>query len=409
MELENRSDAVKEILSSPPRWLVRWGNTVALLSIGAMLLLGWLIKFPDEISAHIAIKSTNPPRDVTPRSSGQLAHLQVREREKVRAGQTLAIIESDAAYGDVLWLDSLLSTVQESELTEITHLRLPTGLHLGELESAYVAFRQSVEDLNKNLSDGSSTADLSTIDAQIENIKFIQASATREQGRINQQLKKFQSELAADSKRKDLENKILELQRQLDAASKSVQEYDNKIDQLRQEKIDRRAGSKRASGERFSLIRNNLQQLKERVDRWKYRYVLTAPVDGEVVFLEVWDERQYVQSGEPAFAVKPPMGKMYATGKLPSKGSGKVRPGQKVVIKLESYPYQAFGAVQGVVEKTFVVPGTKQNIVDISLPNGLLTTQKKELAFRDRMEGRAGILTENRRVLEWLFERFLED
>jgi len=66
---------------------------------------------------------------------------------------------------------------------------------------------------------------------------------------------------------------------------------------------------------------------------------------------------------------------------LPMQGAGKVKPGQKVNIKLTNYPYLEYGMVRGVVTRLSGVPNQNNYLVEVSLPSGLKTNYKKQLHF----------------------------
>ena len=55
------SDPVKEIISNPPRRIIRWGTAVIALVFILLLVLAWLIRYPDIVSAPVVITTENPP------------------------------------------------------------------------------------------------------------------------------------------------------------------------------------------------------------------------------------------------------------------------------------------------------------------------------------------------------------
>lgn len=86
---------------------------------------------------------------------------------------------------------------------------------------------------------------------------------------------------------------------------------------------------------------------------------------------------------------------------LPVQGSGKVKAGQEVNIRLNNYPDQEFGYVKGRVYSVSPVP-TEQDmyVVDIRLPDGMRTNYGKDLPLTREMKGIAEIVTEDMRLLE---------
>jgi hypothetical protein len=53
------SDQVNEIISNPPEKLVRWGTAVIFMVFIVIVLLAWLIKYPEVISSPVVITNSN--------------------------------------------------------------------------------------------------------------------------------------------------------------------------------------------------------------------------------------------------------------------------------------------------------------------------------------------------------------
>ena len=88
-------------------------------------------------------------------------------------------------------------------------------------------------------------------------------------------------------------------------------------------------------------------------------------------------------------------------------GSGKVKLGQRVLLKFESYPYQEYGAVEGTVKVKAKVPQGEVFAIEVELPDRLITNFNKELQFEQEMVGIAEIITEDKRFAERIFEKLL--
>ena len=89
-------------------------------------------------------------------------------------------------------------------------------------------------------------------------------------------------------------------------------------------------------------------------------------------------------------------------------GSGKVREGQRVVMKFDSYPYDRYGVVQGQVQSKALLPRDNKTIsVRVALPHRLKTNRGYELKFDQQMIGSAEIITEERRFIERMFDKLI--
>mgnify|MGYP001552254824 CR=1 FL=1 len=93
---------------------------------------------------------------------------------------------------------------------------------------------------------------------------------------------------------------------------------------------------------------------------------------------------------------------------LPVKGSGKIKAGQHVIIKVENYPYIEYGTIKGIVEEIDSVPTTRGEgsyyKTVIQLPDGPVTNYHKKLGDFQIMYGTAEIITNKRS----LFSRFIK-
>ncbi|HEU0300590.1 MAG TPA: HlyD family efflux transporter periplasmic adaptor subunit, partial [Longimicrobium sp.] len=172
----------------------------------------------------------------------------------------------------------------------------------------------------------------------------------------------------------------------------------------------------RAEKERTSLLtlRATHRALREAITRWEQQFVLRAPVDGRASFVRALSENQYVPASEPVLAVVPSGGQLVGQMTLPHAGAGRVRPGQRVIIRFESYPAAEFGAVHGRVGAISLLANERKKgdhsevvyLVEVALPEGLVTTTGRRLEFRQEMRATADIVTQERRLIERLFAQF---
>ena len=121
--------------------------------------------------------------------------------------------------------------------------------------------------------------------------------------------------------------------------------------------------------------------------------------------MQLWKVHTNVEQGTTVFVIIPP-GTSSPVGKalLPMQGAGKVRVGQRAVIRLEGFPEQEFGFLEGEVVSISPVPDEEGNfVVEIGLPGGLTTHYRKELPVRKVMTGTADIITRECSLLQRIF------
>ena len=101
--------------------------------------------------------------------------------------------------------------------------------------------------------------------------------------------------------------------------------------------------------------------------------------------------------------MQPPVSTYYAEMKAGQNNLGKIKPGQQVLIRLESYPSTEFGYIRGTVNYIANMPGARDSfLIKVDLPQGLTTTFNKEVLFRNNLLASAEIITSDRRLIEKL-------
>ena len=149
-------------------------------------------------------------------------------------------------------------------------------------------------------------------------------------------------------------------------------------------------------------LNHAVAQLAIALDEWEKTYLPTAPTDGKVAFMQLWKEGQYVNAGETMFVIVPD-GKSEFVGKalLPMQGSGKVRMGQRAVIRLTGFPEQEYGRMEGKVVSISPVPNEEGNYV---AEIGLIRMPDKQPPLLKVMDGTAEIIVREQSLLERLFK-----
>ena len=409
------STPVEEIMGNPPSTIVRWGITVITLIFLLAVAASWFIRYPYVISARVEITTDNPPANMMAMVSGKIERLFVNDGDKVLNNQILALMQTAASYESVMWLSSLLDTIEQPDSKasfNFSAFNLPDNPNLGELQAQYSSFRRSVSDLFNHIEidaygkrAGAIRAEINSIDSYIKQLEIKEFLFSE---KLSLESKKFtrdsllysQSVLAEaeyDISRQNYYDEKIQLQQvKLDVSSKSIerasrsQELQNVISTGLEEKEKLR-----------SLMENELLKLRSELDVWIMSHLLISPIDGNVTFTRFWGENQVVREGENVMTVVPSgettiIAKIY----LPMSGSGKVKPGQDVYIKLSGFPFLEFGMIKGIVSSKSLVPQGDMYVLDVELPNGLRTFYGKDLEFTQNMSGLAEIIAEDMRLIE---------
>ena len=93
--------------------------------------------------------------------------------------------------------------------------------------------------------------------------------------------------------------------------------------------------------------------------------------------------------------------------KMPAQNSGKVKTGQKVQLRLQDFPDNQYGMLEGNIKSISAVTDQKGfYLIDVNLPQTLITTYQKEIPFKQEMKANAEIITEDLRLIERFFYQF---
>lgn len=417
--IELRSEEVQDILTKVPHWMIRWGTVVIFIIIFMLFFVSWFIKYPDVVNTEIVITTNIPPEKVVSKSSGRIEAILVKNKSIVPKNSTLAIIENTANYKDVFLLKSIVDQYNINDPKKPFPFGLLKNTQLGEIESAFAVFQKDyqAEQLNKNLQpfEVENRAQISEKVQIKERLEILQQQKVINESEL--QLQK--NEIA---RFETLFNKGIISAQEMEVkklsylqAQKSYKSLLTSISQLRSALIDNSKLSQNSqiSGtkEEVTLGRNMAQsfyQLKKVIKDWELAYTLKSSVNGVVTFLQVWTENQTINVGDNVFSIVPNAKNSFiGKVKAPALNSGKIKIGQVVNIRLANFPDREFGVLKGKIQNISLVPDKDGNLLlDVALPNGLLTSYNKQIVFQQEMKGSAEIVTEDLRLIERILYQF---
>jgi multidrug resistance efflux pump len=404
------SEPVREIMGKPPRRILRWGTSIMVMVFVLFILFAWIIKYPDTIPAPVEITTTNPPVTLVTKITGHIKSFFVKEREKVKAGQLVAVMETTASMKEIEQLRQIVDTIRNPE--NILFKSLPLFSELGELQVYYGTFLKNLSDFNNHIANDLYGSKITSLNEEIIGIQeYINRLKVKERlYSENQKIeaKKFKRDSSLfvgkvipesdlERSRQALLKENIDLQQvRLDYSAKTIDlaEKRQTLQDYRITKID--------ENEKFvSVLRESFLNLKAQITLWENTYLLISPIEGVVSFTKFWSANQSVVKDEPVVSIVPlNTGSFLGRINLKMERSGKVNAGQPVNIKLSGYPYLEYGMVRGIVKSKSLVPSGDAYIIEIELPNGLKTLYGKNLEFNQNMQGSAEIITKDVRLLQ---------
>lgn len=415
-KIELRTEEVQDILTAVPHWMIRYGNVLFLVLILLLFFLSWLVKYPDVIPSEALVTTKSPPQREFARATGRISRLLVENNAMVTKNQPVVIMENPANHQDVFYLKSILDTITIQNNSFYFPMEELPILFLGNLETDFAIFQNNYiqYDLNRTLQPYSNEAlanqftqrELQSRIVMMENQKEINK---RELDFKKTELERFETLFdrgviaSQEFDQKQLE--YLQAERNFKNMEVSISQLKESVNQAS------RAGRSteiNKTNEELLLLKSVLQsfnQLKRAVRDWELQYAFIANTEGEISFIEAWNENQTVNVGDLLFTIIPGKENNYlARLRTPAQNSGKIERGQRVLIRLQNYPEEEFGMLTGTVNSISFLPD-KDGLyaIEVSLPDRLITTYNREIKFTQEMTGIAEIVTEDLRLIERFF------
>lgn len=418
-EIGEKSEEVQAIIDRMPTYWVKWVVLCVGVLMSVILLLGFLIRYPDTVDGQISVTATTAPVRLVANSNGRV-HLLKTNKSQLQKGDVISYLESGANYRHILWIDSALSKLNGNERN---HTLLPDTLILGEASSAYNAFLLAYLQYERVLSSDIYSTMRQNLQQQILTDRAVIANLDNEI-----QLKRQILRTSADQLRKDsllLVAKAISEQeyQQQHTAHLSLQQtllnlQSNKL--MKQSEVGRNQFEiqrilleETETGEKaYSDYITRKNELSNAINLWKERYLQYSPTAGELEYLGFWRDNSFVQTGQELFSIIPDKNNILGEVIIPSFGAGKVKIGQSANVKINNYPYDEYGLIKGIVKSVSRITNklkTPKGEVDaylviISFPEGTVTNFGKTLPLDFESKGTAEIITKRKRLIERLFD-----
>lgn len=412
------SEEVRDIVDRMPTYWTMWTALVTFVFISIIIILGFIIKYPDTVFGEITITTDSAPVRLSAQTSGRL-HLIRKNREVLNQGDYIAYIESGVTFSDFLWIDHFLDTVNIHKSFILPDQRLL----LGEMTSTYNNFvlaKWKLDILNKSkLYDNLRSSLWNQIYTDQELMKS-----------LNHEIE-VKRELLSNTTRLLFEDSLLMLEKGI-----SREAYQNRKDEwlVRQEaclstESNRLIKASDIGKSHLELARTDIEEheailnayselessfnaLCNTVRLWKERFLFVSPTSGTMEYLGFWKEYVFINAGQELFCVIPDEEKIVGEVYLSPSGAGKVKIGQEAGIKLMDFPYDEFGKLTGRVASLSMMTrkiGTSNGseevyLATIEFPKSTETNFGKRLRLNPESKGTIEIITKPKKLIHRLFD-----
>ena len=417
--INQRTEEVQVIIDRMPTYWTKWIALCVGLLMGVIVLLGFLIQYPDTVDGQISVTAKTAPVRLVANSSGRILLLQVNN-STLPKGAVISYIESGANYKHILWVESILQDLSNCTTKKIS---LPNNLILGEVSDAYNGFMLAYLQYHRLISSDVYTTMRENIHGQIESDKAVINNLNDEillkcqiLNSSAEQLRRDSLLLAAkaisEQEFQRLHNAHLSLQegRFNLQSSRQMKQSEVAHNQLEIQRL--RLEEAETKEKTYSDFMSRKNELSNAISLWKERYLQYTPIAGELEYLGFWRNNSFVQAGQELFTIIPNRNNILGEVMIPSFGAGKVKVGQTANVKINNYPYDEYGLLKGVVKSVSRITNKLKTpngevdayLVRISFPNGTVTNFGKTLPLDFESKGTIEIITKRKRLIERLFD-----
>lgn len=346
-ELEHidlRSEEVQEVLSNPPKWIVRWGITIIFLSILLIIIVSWMVKYPDFISTTIKVTTDTPIEKIEAQTGGRIVNLLVKDQQKVKRNEVLAVIENTADFNDILSLKKMVDSFNQKYTDFKFPIEKMQPLDLGELEQDYALFEKAYSDYTlykklkpysvESLAGKQTLLELNTQSSVLKSQQELERKELEVRKKDYNRTKSLYEEGVISQV--DLESKELDYLQ----AKRNYENTKIQLSQLYSSKVTAQKGIQSSTihntqdHTRFlKEVILSYEQLKRSLKQWEHTYLIKASINGKVSFQQFWGENQFVKVGDNVISILPLDSEIVGKVTTTANKTGKIKPNQKVLIK----------------------------------------------------------------------------
>ncbi len=370
----------------------------------------------------VVITSKNPPIQILSKKDGKISSIKFQPGDSIAEGAILAMIENPASELDIAYLkEKLLSKMSMLNSIDSLNAEFPRQLNLGNsIQPFYNLFLSTYQKLilesslregivlKMQFKDQLYNQNLSLI-YKGEELQISKQSLNILETNFQRHQKLLARGVISQLDLERVENEFLDEKRQYHYQEQQLNQIvlDKKRIEKEQQMVEN-SDLKSVSLQKSELIMAR-QDLLNEISEWEESFLIKSPIEGRLSYNDVWGQFQNVKLGEVVFTVVP-INRQTLIGKcnIPIRNSGKIREEQKVLLKLENFPYREWGTVKARVGSISQVPRTGENsgyVVYLKIDD-LTTSYGKKLEFNQELLGTAEILLEEVTVLDRLFYQF---
>ncbi len=458
----------EELLDALPKI---WTQGVLYTLIGfAIIGIPWATfsKIDETGTARGRIEPKGATQKLDSLTGGSVKTVNLKEGDRVKAGQVLLELESDILQTELQQTKSKLEGLQNrrSQLELLQNqLQLSIGVLEQQNQSQVSEKLAQVSQAQQNLDTKQSTYNLQKLErqAQINQVQQQIHTAINEQKAAN-------SRLDIDTKQVERFSKLVEdgavSATQIDELKKQQQEskrlYERATSDIIQAKY-RLTEEQNRSQATINQLQSDIKQAKLRLQEAKssvqsaiqagklaimksqeqlkdlqtqiatvkseiaqtqsqitaiklqlQKYIVRSPIDGIIFELPITKPGAVIQPGQRIAQIAPQKTDLVLKAQMPSQDSGFLQVGMPVKVKFDAYPFQEYGIVPGKV--TWISPDSKINEtpagnigtyeLEVTLEQQYVQSGSKQVFLTAGQTANAEVIIRQRRIIDFVLDPF---
>lgn len=417
------AEEIVETPAAPLGALVVWLVTLLLVVALAWSYFGRI----DIVAvANGKISTEGSTKIIQPAISGVVTNINVHEGQRVKKGETLLALDKTTAEKDVATANQSLNAARvERDILR----RLAVGgntdeiINNADLPDETKAMLRQFASSQTALSAARQQAVNGTISNYQQQLQFNQQAKNQLETNA-QNLKNRKAEIekqlpnANPVDKLRLQNELSNIDQRITSADSAVLGQNQQLLQSQSALTQAQNQSQTQTAETSSAFNNQIIASEKRIIELENNLVkakqilaqttITAPVDGTVLSLTAKTIGGVVNAGQQLAQIVPEKVPLYVDAALDNQDVGFVKPGQRVVVKVATYPFQRYGYLEGTVENISpdAIQDDKKGLVyraKIKL-NDDKSSKQNQLKLLPGMSVSAEITTGQRRIIEFFLD-----
>ena len=417
------AEEIVETPAAPLGALVVW--LVALLLVVA-LAWSYFGRIDIVAVANGKISTEGSTKTIQPAVSGVVTNINVHEGQRVKKGETLLVLDKTTAEKDVATANQSLNTARvERDILR----RLAVGgntdeiINNADLPDETKAMLRQFASSQTALSAARRQAASGIISNYQQQLQFNQQAKNQLETNA-QNLKNRKSEIekqlpnANPVDKLRLQNELSNIDQRITSADSAVLGQNQQLLQSQSALTQAQNQSQTQIAETNSAFNNQIITAEKRIIELENNLVkakqmlaqttIAAPVDGTVLSLTVKTIGGVVNAGQQLAQIVPEKVPLYVDAALDNQDVGFVKPGQRVVVKVATYPFQRYGYLEGTVENISpdAIQDDKKGLIykaKIKL-NDDKSSKQNQLKLLPGMSVSIEITTGQRRIIEFFLD-----